>query len=174
MMMTLEEIYHTENVNEGIIREALKQAEQRLTEQVDIQKTLHQRIHDTLKGYVTLSIFLIGIAATLHQTAPESPLFFALMATSAAFIAGVALLVFAQRPMNYGVLGSDPSIWLKPEIITGKPQALIKMLAYELHHAQDKINQSRKSNQHKSTLFSFSITVALIAPVIFAMLILLG
>ena len=165
MIMTLSEI-HTATLNSTIVKEALKQAEQRLTDVLEIKKQLDGRVHMLLTSYVTMSLFLSGIAGTLYKNSGQSALFLAFIITSITFIIGAAVLLFTLKAANYGVLGSAPEGWLRREVLEGDDNGLTTMLAYEVYHYQERITVSQNSNNLKACLLNIAILLGVAAPVL--------
>jgi hypothetical protein len=162
-MMTLEEI-QASSISPLVSREAHDQASKRLADLLDAKKNFEQKAFVLFNAYITLALALFGagvvVVNTFGTTVPTWPFY----AAGILFVGGAAILAFVLLDKDYGVLGSDPDMWLNRGTIDGGDDVVPKMLAYITFHHKERITKSLKANSHKATQIRFGIAVGLAAP----------
>ena len=116
--------------NLDIAREAFDQASKRLADMLDTKKAFEQKAFTLFSGYLTLSIALFGVAATLYKDHGLSFTVVSVVIVELTLIAGAVCFVFALMDEKYGAVASDPNMWLNKGTIDGDETVLPRMLAY--------------------------------------------
>jgi hypothetical protein len=101
--MTLDEIERSQ-VNLDIAREAFDQASKRLADMLDTKKAFEQKAFTLFSGYLTLSIALFGVAATLYKDHGLSFTVVSFVIVELTLIAG-AICPVRQSPITQSVPG---------------------------------------------------------------------
>ena len=133
-------------------KEAYLQAEKRLTDVLDLKKTIEQKATAFFGAYLSASLALIGIGGAIfkdHGIGGKSLPFFL---TGLIFIAGAVVFMLALKDRRYGFLGSPPDMWLNKGVIDGEDTALDAMYAYLAFYHADRISVSIASNRRKMAL----------------------
>jgi hypothetical protein len=149
-MMTLGQIEKSQ-VNLEVAREAFDQASKRLADMLDTKKAFEQKAFTLFSGYLTLSIALFGVAATLYKDHGLSSTVISFMLVELTLIAGAVCFVFTPMDERYGAIASDPNMWLNKGTIDGDDTVLPRMLAYITYYHQGRIDVSIESNNAKAT-----------------------
>jgi hypothetical protein len=148
-MLKLEEL-RSLNVNFDIAKEALSQAEKRLTDALEAKKAVEQKATVLFGAYITISLALFGFGGALARDGNAVVKAWPFLLAGIFFVAGAAAFVHVFRSAEYGNLGSEPSMWLYSGRIDGDKDALARMLAYLTHHHARRIQISFESNARKS------------------------
>jgi hypothetical protein len=161
--MTLDDIRQLENLNEEMIKEYCRLAEERLKDCLDTKKQLEQKAFVLLSGYITISLALFGLIIS-----GKLPYIFGL--SSLILCIGICFILLTIKLSNYGNLGRHPEDFLGKRnynylTIDKKYQAL--MYAYNLEYLVDAINISKKSNTDKRLKINLAIYCGAIALVPF-------
>jgi len=170
--MTLEEIERSQ-VNLDIAREAFDQASKRLADMLDTKKAFEQKAFTLFSGYLTLSIALFGVAATLYKDHGLSFTVVSFVIVELTLIAGAVCFVFALMDEKYGAVASDPNMWLNKGTIDGDETVLPRMLVYVTYYHQERIDISIESNNAKATHIRRGILLGVATPIISGLLLLL-
>lgn len=147
-MLTKEEIGSLA-VNLEVAREAHKDVEKRLIDVLDVRKTVEQKATTLFGFYITIALALFGVGGALLRETSLNLSAWPFMAAGGVFVAGAVCFIWANWPMTYGFLGSNPSMWLVRGRVDGGPEALADMLAFLVHDQEIKIKVSWASNAQK-------------------------
>jgi hypothetical protein len=158
-VLNLDEIKKLKTINAEIVREALNQAEKRLTDLLDLKKQVEERANNLLKFFSTLTIAGVSAASYLQAKNHEAFIFFGVFASFSAV--SMILLSFTFRGSVYGTMGSTPSMWLESKVLRGNKKTLTKMLAYITYYYQNRIDKSKRSNETKIRLVDWSENIAI-------------
>lgn len=165
-MMSLEEIRDA-NVNLAVAREALSQANARLSDVLDTKKTFEQKAFTLFNGYLTVSLALFGVGGAIYKTDGLTHTVQSFWITALLVLLGVVLFVLALRGGKYGALGSNPSMWLNSGTIDGAENvALPHMIAYVAWHHESRIDTSIRQNNRKAHLINWGVWIGAAAPVL--------
>jgi hypothetical protein len=160
-MLTLEAL-RTSNVNFDIAKEALSQAEKRLSDALEAKKAVEQKATVLFGAYITISLALFGFGGTLAKDVNTLVQAWPFFVAGLFFVIGAAAFVYVFRSAEYGNLGSEPSMWLESGRIDGEKDALARMLAYLAHHHANRIRISYESNAGKSRSLHFGMIMGLV------------
>jgi hypothetical protein len=162
-MLTLEELQKA-TINPEVAREAHTQVQKRLEDALATKASHEQKAFALMAAYVTLALAAFTGFGVFAKDQPEfAP---ALFWTGLLFTAGAGICWWALLPGDYGTLGSDPSVWLRPGVIDGNAKALPFTLAYEVYFHQQRINVSAEANSAKALRVRCAVIAGLIAPLI--------
>jgi len=115
--MTLEQI-QASNINLDMAREALTQADKRLADTLANKDALERKAAALFGGYVTGALALTGVGATMFkEDGLDNPMSLVFLMAGGFLLAGLIVLAFVFYDRQYGALGSDPEIWLRPGTI---------------------------------------------------------
>jgi hypothetical protein len=164
MLTELELQALSEKIDLDVAREAHVQAEKRLQDVLGTKQSFEQKAFTLFGAYTTLSFALIGVAGTMFKDQGVSSIVVALGVAGSLLIIGVALLLRVFHARNYGVLGSNPEVWLQSGTIDGGTKVLPLMLTYMTFHHQNRIKVSIASNNHMAKVITQAIYCGLLAP----------
>jgi hypothetical protein len=170
-MLTLQQLSAL-TLNAEVVKEAYAQAEKRLTDALDAKKVFEEKATIFLNAFVTLAVALFSGGAAFFQngdTAAGGALAFAAVLMSL----GAILFAYVLRPDEYGMLGSDPSMWLNAGTIDGPATATTQMLAYIVFYHSDRIAVSTDNNTRKAKYLQIGIELGISAPFALALIYLL-
>ncbi len=163
-MLTKEAIKNLKHINMSIVREALNQAEKKLTDVIETKKQIEQKAFILFNGYLTLLIGEISASFVVKTTHPN--LFYFLVSLIPFFVLSLILIVVSLHSYKYGSLGSNPSMWLEKTTLEGNENSLKVMLGYITFYHQDRIKQSIQSNDAKLMLINLSAYSSLVGLII--------
>ena len=162
-MMTLQEIQKA-NINPKAAEQAYAEAEKRLTDLLATKAGFETKASTLFSVYITIALALFGAGGTVYSDSGLTALVLGLWVTGCAFVLGSAFFVMALRRQKFGVLGSDPELWLLPDVIAGGDSAVAFNLAYITYHCKNRIQISEASLRSKGHWIEAGIWVGVFAP----------
>jgi len=115
-MMSLEEI-QLSAITEGVAREAYTQVDRYLSDILAIRDSFEEKAATLMGAYITVSLALFGIGATMLQRTGSVPIVCALFGTGMVFLTGAWCFIHALKAGTYGGVGSTPEMWLTKGVI---------------------------------------------------------
>jgi hypothetical protein len=163
-MMTLDEL-QAATINPAVAQEAYAQSSQRLAEILETKRSFDQKAFTLFTGYLSVCVAQMAIAASFHRDRGSFATVLAFSASGLILAAGAILFAMAQRPADYGALGSAPEAWLRPGVIDGGESALPATLAYMTHYHRSQMTLSIACNEKKAKLILWGIRMGIAAPI---------
>lgn len=163
-MMTTEELQKVK-INPEIAREILTQTEKCLADHLATKDALEKKATALLSVFITLTLAMYGAAiALIHSINPFLSVPFFVTATI--LIIGDIFFALSLKGEEYGIMGSDPSAWLRRGYVDGAETAHSAMLIYLASFYQPHIDASYKSNIKKEGHLSKGIWLGILSVII--------
>jgi uncharacterized membrane protein YgdD (TMEM256/DUF423 family) len=161
-------VLKTLEINETVAREALAQSERRLADLIEEKKSGEAKATTFFATYVTISIAVFGIGATLARDHSFSTVAWPFFVAGAVFMSGAILAGFVVVPGDFGFAGSTPKMWLINGTINAKDEDIGLILAYIVHAYQERIDRSWTANKAKGARLKATMAVGVFGAAIFA------
>ena len=172
LVITIEEIGKINHFNVGVLKEAMRQAELRISDENDRKERVDKRAY-TLLTFLASAITLIFAAMKLEYFQEV----YTLGLTVLSLLTALAFVLSALHPKKYASLGSEPCVWLQKEFVESKKDSTDKdmlgyMLTHVLYQMNDTITTSHKSNEIRVNLLgkALNFTVLAIAPLAYSLI----
>lgn len=146
--------------DEAFVDEILREAEARLSAQLEVAVAADQRAMTFLGFLLTLVVFLIG-GALAAFTAETPSVSIALIAAIGAvgFVAASYFAYQASKPVNFEFVGNDPSGWVG-DVEEGK--TLLAAKAEQCAHYDEMLKDNRAAMSRSSEALQRSSAIAAI------------
>jgi len=156
-ILTQQEIQNLKGLNEEMIREYCRLAEERLKDCLETKRQFEQKASILLSIYMPISLALFGLSAKFNL-----PWTFNISA-SILFIA-IIFILLSIHCSDYGNLGRHPSSWLQSnDYLTVKNNHKAAIYGYLLYDWVERIDASNKSNDKKQFKITLAIWLGFIA-----------
>jgi len=143
-------------------RLATDDAKLRLTDALDLSKSLEQKAFTVLGVYITITIAIFGIL-----TRSSFHLGISLFVSGSIFYYGIIRALLSLKSSNYGCVGSSPDVWVREGVINGDDNSIALNLTYIARDYLNPIEESDQSNQKKAKNLNHAIISGSIAPLFF-------
>jgi hypothetical protein len=168
-MLSLKEL-QSSTINAVVAREAYTQVDRHLLDILDVRKSIEQKAATLMSAYITISLALFGLGATVFKDAGTATKVWPFFGAGLVFIVGAWCFITALKSGQYAAVGSTPEMWLNRGTIDGSDSAAAAMLAYITFHHSERIAICIEGNKQKIKWFDFGIYLGPIAPVVLLML----
>lgn len=164
-MLTKDQIKQIPNFNHNLVKEAIRQAEQRLTDSLTKKENVDRKALALLSIFLTFATTLLAVLKL--SFVEEAAIFLPVLLSGLCFLFGAGFLFVALKASDYGTLGRYPDTWLQDGILNGDEEMQSYVLANVLVDYQDSIKKSDASNERKIKFIDNGITLGMAAPTLF-------
>lgn len=139
-------------------------ADKRLSDVLQTKSSIDQKALSLFGGYLVVALAMLAAAGTTGVV--TEPLRLGLLVGGLGFVAGASHFVWALTARDYGVAGTNPEVWLTPEVLSKGANAITTVLMEEAWRMQKRIKVSIASNNRGHDLIQRGIVLGLSAPVL--------